>query len=96
MGTSPSTTAHAHTHATLVLLHLLTRCTGRLRCLVAPFMSKGQIRFGSKMGVTEMSARMEETHLQRCGIDYYAFARLWLGSFPARPLGAKTDERIDL
>jgi hypothetical protein len=49
-------------------------------------MSKGQVRFGSKMGVTEMSARMEETHLQRCGIDYYAFARLWLGTIQSSRL----------
>lgn len=58
--------------------HLLT--DHRLaRCLVAPFMSEGRIRFGSKMGVTEMSVRMEETHLARCDIDYYSFAKLWLG-----------------
>jgi len=47
-------------------------------CMVTPFISGGKVRFGSKMGTTEMSNRMEETHLVRCGIDYYAFARLWL------------------
>jgi len=49
--------------------------------MVTPFISGGKVRFGSKMGTTEMSNRMEETHLVRCGIDYYAFARLWLGSY---------------
>lgn len=46
-------------------------------CLVSPFMSEGEIRFGSKGGLTDVSKFIEQTFLRKhpemdyMGLRYY-------------------------
>jgi len=47
-------------------------------CLVSPFMSGGKLRWGSKMGSTDVSNRMEDEWLPSCGVDYDSFATEWI------------------
>jgi RNA ligase len=46
--------------------------------LFTPFYTKGRLRWGSKLGVTEMTSQVEDRFLPNCGIDYNTFSAEWL------------------
>lgn len=48
-------------------------------CLVSPFMSLGKLRWGSKMGITELSEDMEEDFLpKKTDMKYHDFCMEWI------------------
>jgi len=47
-------------------------------CLVSPFMTKGQMRFGTKLGITQVTDYLENSYFPTCGINYQDFCFDWL------------------
>ena len=43
-----------------------------IRSLTSPFITKGQVHFGTKMGITEATDEIE-TFIQNSGVDYFGF-----------------------
>lgn len=55
---------------------LLTKADG---CLVTPFMCEGKLRFGTKLGVTEVSKTIENDFLpNHPESDYFGFSEYWI------------------
>jgi len=42
------------------------------------FLVDGEVSFGSKAGITDLSQRIEKGFLPHCGIDYHTFCESWL------------------
>lgn len=45
---------------------------------VAPLITDGKVKLGSKMGVTEMSNKMEDDFLAASKVDYITFCEEWM------------------
>lgn len=55
--------------------HILEKMDGSL---VAPLLTDGKVKLGSKMGVTEMSNKMEDDFLASSKVDYIPFCEEWM------------------
>ena len=55
--------------------HILEKMDGSL---VAPLVTDGKVKLGSKMGVTEMSNKMEDEFLADSKVDYVTFCEKWM------------------
>lgn len=55
--------------------HILEKMDGSL---VAPLVTDGKVKLGSKMGVTEMSNKMEDDFLASSKVDYIPFCEEWM------------------
>ncbi len=63
---------------------------------MAPLLTGGRVRLGSKMGVTDMSSKMEEQFLAGTRIPYVDFCQQWLarGYTPVRAYSAPMCVRV--
>jgi len=54
---------------------LLSKIDGSL---VSPFITQGRMRFGTKMGITDVSDYLDEKYFPNCGFDYSTFCEQWI------------------